>query len=240
MPCAYIGTSGWHYKHWKGTYYPADIKAADQFSVYQERLGTVEVNNTFYRLPEAETFGNWAAASKEDFIFSVKASRFFTHNKKLNVSKEEMHLFFDRVSHLGEKLGVILFQLPPKWKMNTERLRYFLSNLPEGYRYTFEFRDQSWYHEEVYSILKEFNIAFCIYELAGHRSPEVITADFVYIRLHGPGEKYSGDYSKQVLAAWARKCKKWMKEGRDVYVYFDNDIGGHAGFNAGELKNMLL
>ena len=178
----HIGTSGWHYLHWKGKFYPTNIKEGEQFDFYKKYFSTVEINNSFYRLPLAKTFSSWKSTSPPNFIFSVKASRFFTHMKKLNLGKIEMRPFFSRVNKLEHKLGPILFQLPPRWKVNTERLENFVSKLPTSHRYVFEFREHSWYNEEVYAILRKYNIAFCIYELEGHISPSEVTADFVYVR----------------------------------------------------------
>ena len=235
----YIGTSGWHYKHWKGTFYPAGIKASGQFEEYRKHFSTVEINNSFYRLPAPETFAMWRKITPGDFVFAVKGSRFITHMKKLNLDKEGVKKFFDSVKKLNEKLGVILFQLPPKWKINTERLRSFVKVLPKKYRYAFEFREHSWYNDEVYTILRDNNCAFCIYELEHHLSPLQVTADFVYIRLHGPGNKYQGSYSEDTLAGWANKSKIWQDEGKDVFVYFDNDQEGYAAFNAIRLQQLV-
>jgi uncharacterized protein YecE (DUF72 family) len=235
----YIGTSGWHYKHWKGTFYPADIKEVDQFSFYKSCFTTVEINNSFYRLPERHTFAAWKKSAPPSFIFSVKASRFITHMKKLKVDKRSINQFFTRVDKLENKLGPVLFQLPPLWKVNTERLELFLAALPKGYRYTFEFRNHTWYTEEVYSLLRKFKAAFCIYELERHLSPMQITANFVYVRLHGPGNKYQGSYDKRTLKKWAAHCRSWQQSGKDVYIYFDNDQAGYAAFNAQTLKELL-
>lgn len=235
----YIGTSGWHYKHWKGQFYPADIREAGQFDFYKTVFRTVELNNSFYRLPAAITFAVWNKNSPQDFVFAVKATRFITHMKKLNVDKAGIKQFFTRVDKLEEKLGPILFQLPPLWNVNTERLEHFLHILPRGYRYTFEFRNPTWYEEPVYDLLRAHDAAFCIYELEHHLSPEQITAGFVYLRLHGPGNKYQGSYTEEALQKWAHRCKEWMLSGRDVYVYFDNDQEGYAAFNACRLQQLL-
>jgi uncharacterized protein YecE (DUF72 family) len=235
----YIGTSGWHYKHWKGTFYPADIKEADQLSYYLQFFSSVEINNSFYRLPSPGTFAEWRKSVPDDFIFTIKGSRFITHMKKLNIESHSIQIFFDSVKKLKEKAGPILFQLPPKWNVNAERLAFFLKQLPAGYRYAFEFRNTSWYTDDVYALLKKHRCAFCIYELAGHISPIKVTAGFVYVRLHGPGAKYQGSYTDATLAAWAGKCRNWQQEGRDVYVYFDNDQEGYAAFNAGSLQSMM-
>jgi uncharacterized protein YecE (DUF72 family) len=235
----YIGTSGWSYKHWMGTFYPPGTKQKDRFPYYQKFFKTVELNSPFYHLPPRQTFEKWKDDVPHDFIYAVKASRFITHMKKLNDAGDSLTRLLDNASGLEEKLSIILFQLPPKWEINVERFRTFLEKLPKGNRYTFEFRDQTWYREEIYSLLREFNCAFCIYELAGHVSPIEITANYVYVRLHGPGDKYQGTYTDEVLAEWAGRCKDWSDTGKDVYVYFDNDQEGFAAFNAIKLQELV-
>lgn len=235
----YIGTSGWHYKHWRGTFYPADTKDAGQFRYYQQYFDTVEINNSFYKLPAPSTFQGWKKESPARFIFAVKASRFITHMKKLKADKSSIQKFFTHAGKLEEKLGPILFQLPPKWKINAGRLAEFLAVLPAGHRYTFEFRNPTWYQEEVFALLRQYNCAFCIYHLEKHLSPLEVTADFVYIRLHGPGNKYQGSYTKRALQQWATRCRSWQQQKKDVYVYFDNDQAGYAAFNAQALREMV-
>jgi len=234
----YIGTSGWHYKHWIGTYYPPATKENEQLSLYVKDFNTVELNNSFYHLPLSKTFKGWAASTPVDFVFAIKASRFITHMKKLNVLKADVNRLLNRTNKLGEKMGPVLFQLPPRWKVNIERLQQFLQRLNPGYRYVFECRNETWYVDEVYDLLRQHNCAFCIYELAGHKSPEAVTADFVYIRLHGPGAKYQGSYDDATLQTWAYKVKTWQEAGKDVYVYFDNDEAGYAGVNALKLREL--
>lgn len=228
----YVGTSGWHYKHWKEVFYPITILSKDYLKYYAHHFKTVEINNTFYKLPDISTLKNWRTQVPAPFIFSVKASRFFTHIKKLNVDKEGLQIFFKRISQLKGKLGPILFQLPPSWKKNIDKLSAFLKNLPRKYHKSFEFRNATWYDEEVYALLKKYNCAFCIYQLAGHLSPLITTADFVYIRLHGPKNKYQGKYAASTLALWKKRCTEWQKMGMDVYIYFDNDEQGYAIQNA--------
>jgi len=206
-------------------------------SYYLKFFKTVELNNSFYRLPSPQTFTNWRKNTPADFLFAVKGNRFITHNKKLNVEKDSINLFLKSANKLKEKLGPILFQLPPKWNRNTERLQSFLKKLPKKHRYTFEFRNPTWYNDESYDILKKYNCAFCIYQLAGHQSPILVTADFVYVRLHGPTEnKYAGSYADTDLKKWANLCLQWQKQGKDVFVYFDNDQLGYAAFNARTLS----
>jgi len=234
-----IGTSGWHYKHWIGTFYPAETKDAEQFPYYCRFFKTVELNNSFYHLPAPQTFTNWRKAVPSDFVFAIKGSRYITHQKKLNVEKDSIKLFFSSVKKLQEKSGPILFQLPPRWNINVERFARFLKLLPKKYRYTFEFRNHSWYAQEIYELLQMNNCAFCIYELEHHLSPIKVTADFVYMRLHGPGNKYQGSYNDEQLKKWAKQCREWQKESKDVYVYFDNDQSGYAAFNALKLQALV-
>ncbi|HEX6913638.1 MAG TPA: DUF72 domain-containing protein [Chitinophagaceae bacterium] len=237
---AYVGTSGWLYKHWKGTFYPPGLRVADEFSFYSMFFRTVELNNPFYRLPSKETFEGWRRNSPPDFIYVVKASRFITHMKKLGDTREALEIFLHNCNGLEDKLGPILFQLPPGWQLNIERLREFLEQLPRGYRFAFEFRNPTWYTEEVYALLQQYNCAFCIYQLAGHMSPVKVTADWVYLRLHGPTRnKYQGSYDFATLTRWAGNARDWMRSGKDVYIYFDNDDSGYAAFNAQVIEMML-
>ncbi|MDQ8052175.1 MAG: DUF72 domain-containing protein [Pedobacter sp.] len=235
----FIGTSGWKYKHWDDVFYPKMLKKSDQLNYYHHLFNTVELNNSFYRQPEAHQFAAWKMGVPDDFIFAVKANRFFTHLKKLNVTESDVLSFLDQAAHLEQKLGPILFQLPPSWKINLQRLENFLNLLPKNYRYTFEFRNHTWYGEELYRMLANYNCAFCIYELAGHLSPLPITADFTYVRLHGPGDKYQGSYTTKALEKWANFAKDASTNGKDVYIYFDNDQAGYAAYNAQELKKII-
>jgi uncharacterized protein YecE (DUF72 family) len=234
----HIGTSGWSYKHWRGTFYPDDVKVKDHFNYYKRFFTTVELNNPFYHLPPKQTFINWKNDVADDFVYVVKASRYITHMKKLKDPAESLTNFLENVAGLEEKLGVILFQLPPGWGLNLERFREFLEKLPSHHRYVFEFRNGTWYDPAVYSLMRQYNCGFCIYELAGHVSPFEVTADFVYVRLHGPGNKYQGSYSEEALQWWAAKCLDWAGEGKDVFVYFDNDEAGYAAFNAIRLNEL--
>jgi uncharacterized protein YecE (DUF72 family) len=234
-----IGTSGWSYKHWKGPFYPGDIADSRMLPFYFQRLSTVEINSSFYHLPLRKTFENWRAVSPDDFVFAVKASRFITHNKKLVDSEEAVERFFDRASGLGEKIGPVLFQLPPGLKMDPERLRVFLQLLPTNERCSFEFRNRAWFHPEIYALLAEFGTAFCIYELSGLTSPMEITAGFIYLRLHGPAEKYQGRYSTRQLHIWQERIECWARDSRDVFCYFDNDEAGFAALNALELQQLV-
>jgi uncharacterized protein YecE (DUF72 family) len=236
-----IGTSGWHYPHWRGPFYPERFSGAKMLGYYIASFNTVEVNNSFYKLPSAEAFRCWRDSSPRNFCFAVKASRFITHNKKLKDPENPLERFFSPVSELREKLGPILFQLPPKWRVNVERLEEFLCALPKGkrWRYAFEFREPTWLNEKVYKALRRHNAALCIYELAGFRAPDEITADWTYLRLHGPGGKYQGSYSRAQLSEWAERIAHWRERLKAIYVYFDNDEAGYAVQNALELKRLL-
>ncbi len=233
-----IGTSGWHYRHWRGPFYPEDLPTSKMFAYYLQHFDTVEINNSFYRLPAPGCFAGWRDGAPAGFCFAVKASRFITHNKKLKDPENALENLLPRAEELKEKLGPILFQLPPRWKRNAERLEGLLDVLPRKHRYAFEFREPSWNAPEIYQILRHHNAAYCIYELAGYHSPFEITADFVYVRLHGPGEKYQGSYSHRVLEHWAERIASWRRELKGVYVYFDNDQAGYAAQNALSLKRL--
>lgn len=235
----YIGTSGWHYQHWKGPFYPEGLRSTGFLEHYAGSFSSAEINNSFYRLPEKKTLAGWRDAVPESFVFSVKASRYLTHMKKLKDPHEPLKRLLDRVSVLEDKLGPILFQLPPRWRLNPERLENFLEILPENNRYTFEFRDASWFDAEVYTLLTEYSVAFCIYDLEGQTSPKEVTADFVYVRLHGPEGPYQGRYGTEKLSRWAGAFSRWVKEGKEVYCYFDNDEAGYAPQDALRLQQMM-
>ncbi len=235
----HVGTSGWHYEHWKGPFYPEDLPEEGWLAYYRDHLHTVEVNNTFYQLPAQETLESWRGTVGEDFVFAVKASRYITHMKKLKDPEEPVETFLSRVEALGPRLGPILFQLPPNWKYNGGRLGSFLQALPDGRRYAFELRDPDWINDEACEILAKHGAAFCIYDFHGRESPRTVTADFIYIRLHGPYGPYRGAYDTSTLAGWAGAITTWEGQGKDVYCYFDNDEAGYAVENALELRAML-
>jgi uncharacterized protein YecE (DUF72 family) len=198
------------------------------FEYYARSFGTVEINNTFYRMPVRRTFIQWRREVPERFLFSINASRFLTHMKKLKDAKKPLGSFLKATSALEGKAGPILFQLPLRWKLNHERLVKFLALLPGEGRYAFEFRDTSWFTEEVYAALQTASAAFWIYHLAGLLSPSVVTTDFVYVRLHGPGKAYQGTYADRDLARWSEDFASWSREGKDVFCYLDNDEAGYA------------
>ena len=235
----HIGTSGWHYTHWKGTFYPGVTGAGDFLAYYAGKFSTVEINNTFYHLPSDTTLQQWQQTVPADFRFAVKASRFITHMKKLKDGAATFQQFQQKIDVLGTNLGPVLFQLPPGWRCNPERLKDFLDTLPAGYRYAFEFRDASWFTDEIAALLSGKNAAFCIYELNGRRSPDTVTADFIYIRLHGPGGAYEGRYGRAGLIPWVEKITGWLRDGREVFIYFDNDEAGYAAQDALEMQIMI-
>ena len=240
MTGIHIGTSGYHYKHWLGRYYPAGTRPGAMLAHYVRDFDTVELNNTFYQLPNESTFDAWRDNTPDDFLFAVKGSRFITHMIKLKDAQRGLTNFLPRAERLGPKLGPILWQLPPGWKVNVERLEEFLSLLPPQHRYTFELRNETWMTDAVLEVLKKYNAAFCIYELAGYQSPLEITADWTYIRLHGPTAfKYQGSYTDAQLSAWADRIKAWSRKLKAVYVYFDNDDSAYAVDNALTLKRLV-
>jgi uncharacterized protein YecE (DUF72 family) len=236
---AFIGTSGWSYRHWRGPFYPEALPSRQHLDFYAERFDTVEVNGTFYRLIARETLAAWREQTPEGFVFACKASRFLTHMKRLTDCGQGLERYFQRVTALEEKLGPIVFQLPAHFRPHPERLAEFLGCLPKDQRYAFEFRDPAWFTAEILALLRRSNAALCLYEFAGREAPLEITADFVYIRLHGPDGAYQGSYGEPALETWAKRLGAWRRRGHDVYCYFDNDDRGFAPKNALRLKELM-
>jgi uncharacterized protein YecE (DUF72 family) len=205
---------------------------------YGWHFSTVEINNTFYRLPTEDALLTWRQNAPPGFTFSVKASQFITHLKRLREPHDPIELFLSRVDLLGDRLGPILFQLPPNWPLNFERLEQFLPALPAKHRYAFEFRDQSWYTAQTYELLRRHNVALCLHDWRGMSWPMELTADFTYIRLHGPTGTYQGNYTSGMLRTWAKRIQQWQKLA-GVFVYFNNDQGGFAIKNAKSLEQLL-
>ena len=206
---------------------------------YCERFDTVELNNSFYHLPKTTALENWRESTPEGFCFAAKGSRFLTHMKKLKDPEQGLNRFFEAIEVLRQKLGPILWQLPPNWELDYERLARFISCLPPYHRHAFEFRNASWNAPEVFDLLKGNNMAYCAFHLAGVQSPIERTADFMYVRLHGPGGKYQGSYDDTALNGWADRIRHWAKDGQSVFLYFDNDQSGYAAGDALRLKSML-
>ncbi len=233
MSTLHIGTSGWNYGHWRGPFYPDDLPPRRWLPFYAERFSSVEVNYSFYRLPARSTLEQWREAVPDDFVFAVKANRYITHMKKLKDAREPLQAFYERVEALGAKLGPILFQLPPNWSFNRDRLARFLSLLAPAHRHAFELRDERWINKEALELLRAHEAALCIYDFRGRTAPKTLTADWAYVRLHGPQETpYWGAYDRQTLASWAERIGAWRAQGRDVYGYFDNDAAGQAPVDA--------
>ena len=234
-----IGTSGWHYNHWRGPFYPPECSSSEFLKFYVQRFDTVELNNSFYHLPSEEAFAQWKKATPKDFVFAVKASRFITHMKKLKDPEAAFEKFHTRVAGLGRKLGPILFQLPPSWHSDPARLNEFLIALPSRRRYAFELRDPTWFNPEVDAVLRKHGAAFCIYDFDRRQSPRTVTAGFVYVRLHGPEGKYAGSYSSDALTEWGRCISAWERSGKDVYCYFDTDQAAYAVKDALRMKELV-
>jgi len=234
-----IGTSGWSYDHWTGPFYPDGLPADRRLAHYAARLDCAEVNSTFYKLPSEQTLEHWRDSVPGEFRFAVKASRYITHLKKLKDPESGLDNFLPRVEGLGERLGPVLFQLPPRWRFDAGRLRTFLDALPGQHRYALELRDHSWINDATLQILSDHGAAFCIYELDGYLAPLAVTADLVYVRLHGPAGVYAGRYDDTVLESWAGRIGRWHDEGLDCWCFFDNDEAGHAVGDALTLRGML-
>ena len=234
-----IGTSGWLYRHWKKSFYPENYRRTDWLSYYATIFNSVEVNSSFYRLPEADVIRRWGECTPEGFCFAVKAPRSITHFKKLKNCESQLEAMTARLEAFGKRLGPVLFQLPPRWRCNPRRLADFLAMLPSNDRFAFEFRDPSWHCDEVYALLGEHGAAFCIYDLDGQMTPLETPGDFVYLRLHGPRSAYTGNYRAQALRTWFGRMLGWQRKNKDVYVYFDNDARAYSAKNARRMLGMM-
>ena len=235
-----IGCSGFLYDHWKGTFYPDDLPRNLWLDYYSKRFSTVELNVTFYRLPERETFSKWYLSTPKDFVFSLKGSRFITHVKKLKDCAEPVEAFFSRASVLKEKLGVILWQLPPTFNLDLERFKEFLDAVkPYGARNTFEFRNKTWLNKKIFTLFEKQNIALCTADHPDFLDDLPATADFVYTRRHGKGGGYATSYSTESLKEDAKFIKDHIRKKKDVFIYFNNDAHGYAPQNALELTTLF-
>lgn len=233
-----VGCSGWQYRHWRGVFYPADLAQARWFEFYARAFDTVEINNSFYRLPEASTFRRWRERAPRGFLFAVKASRYLTHMKKLKDPEPPLELFFSRARELGPALGPVLYQLPPRWPVNVDRLKVFLAALPPGAAHVIEFRNASWYSPEVFRLLDSFRVALCLHDMPGSATDAEPAGPFVYLRFHGSGARYGGGYSDEQLSRHASWIRSRLRD-RPVYAYFNNDVGGNAPRDAARLRAML-
>jgi uncharacterized protein YecE (DUF72 family) len=233
-----VGCSGWQYRHWRGDFYPASLPSTRWLEHYAATFDTVELNNSFYRLPDPETFERWRERTPDEFLFAAKASRFLTHMKKLKDPDEPLARFFGHAAGLGSRLGPVLYQLPPRWALDLERLRTFVEALPPGVRHAIEFRDPSWYADEALALLDAAGVALCLHDMPGSASPRVRVGSFAYVRFHGT-ERYGGAYGDEQLDDWAGWMRAEHAAGRDVFAYFNNDIGGHAPRDAQRLGRRL-
>lgn len=238
-----IGTSGYVYPHWRGRFYPQDLPQAAWLPFYAERFSTVELNNPFYRLPEAATFRRWREAVPRGFVFAVKASRFITHVKRLRDPAGPVDLLFSRAKELGPALGPVLFQLPPRWKAVPERLDELIEAIRQQKwvrrsRIVLEVRDPSWLDQAVTDRLEAGGIALCLADWPECPVEGPVPAGFVYVRRHGTGVHYGGSYTEAMLREDAKRIRGWLKEG-DVYAYFNNDAEAHAVRNALRLLELV-
>ena len=245
MKKLFIGVSGWAYPHWRGIFYPKNLKPKEELKYFSHYFKTVEVNYSFYRLPEPAVYKNWYSQTPGNFLFAVKASRFITHIKRLKDVRKPWSEFLKNASNLKEKLGPILFQFPPNFKATKENIRRLETFLCYSHktlrnnntmalllRLAMEFRNETWRNEKIYEILRKYNTACVIADSPRYPKVEVITADFVYIRMHGGEILYGSNYSKKELKDWAERIKKYLKQKLDVFCYFNNDLEGYALGNA--------
>ncbi|MDZ7262486.1 MAG: DUF72 domain-containing protein, partial [candidate division KSB1 bacterium] len=240
----YIGTSGWNYRHWEGRFYPQGLKQKNWFNYYARYFNTVEINNTFYHLPQKEVFENWNRSSPDHFLFVVKASRFITHMKKLKDPQESTRNFLENASGLGSKIGPVLFQLPPFWNLDLERLKSFAHYITHqqiipDLKVALELRNPTWVQQEVFEVLQNYNLALCFADWPELPIEEPVTADFIYLRRHGPSSLYASCYSQQQLWQDAEKIIDWRNQGKDVFVYYNNDAQAWAVENALTLMQMV-
>jgi uncharacterized protein YecE (DUF72 family) len=236
-----IGTSGWSYDHWEGVLYPPGTPPRARLEYYVERFRTVEVNSTYYRWPRAATFDSWRRRLPDGFVMTVKAARGFTHAARLSTPDRWLARMGEGLCSLGCKRGVLLVQLSPRFEYDTARLQQFLSQVPDWMKVAIEFRHPSWRREEVFVLLEQYRVAYCV--MSGAQLPCILraTAPFVYVRLHGPDSHhmYAGSYSDDDLRWWADRIREWAGMGRDVFAYFNNDGEGNAVRNAETLKSLL-
>ncbi len=235
-----IGTSGWWYDHWYGKFYPPELEKKDWFSYYAKVFDTVEVNSSFYRLPFEGVVKGWARKAPENFKFTLKMWRRVTHFKKLKGVEEDLAIFFERIKPLKKNYGAILYQLPPSLKLDLSLLEGFLKMLPDGVDQVIEFRNKSWLESKTFSLLKKYNVAYCIVSMP--KFPELLelTADFSYIRFHGRETLYSSFYSDDELKQWRKRIRGFIrKKIKRVYIYFNNDYNAYAVKNALKMKELL-
>jgi uncharacterized protein YecE (DUF72 family) len=234
-----VGCSGWVYKHWRGHFYPEELPQKRWFEYYSAHFDTVEINNSFYRLPPAKTFDGWREQAPDGFCYAVKANRFITQAKKLKDCEEPLERFLTPTRHLQHHLGPILFQLPPRFRLNLERLESFLRLLPPDLVTVFEFRDKSWLVDETLALLDRFGAGFVAHDLTGMETPAWACGKSAYVRFHGTASKYRGRYSTRQIDQWTDWLVEQQAAGRTAWAYFNNDIGGDAIEDALALKERL-
>jgi uncharacterized protein YecE (DUF72 family) len=238
---AHVGCSGWQYKDWRGVVYPDAIPQRRWFEHYTTLFDTVELNNTFYRLPPVTTVEKWAAQAPPGFTYALKLGAFGSHRMKLRDAASWLPNHLDRARRLGAALGPTLVQLPPKWRRDVERLDEFLSVAPKDVRWAVELREPSWVHDDVFDVLRHHGAALCLHDLLADH-PMILTTDWTYVRFHGPDaleRKYYGRYGWRRLRPWAARLQAWLDGGCDVYAYFNNDYEGHAVHDARWLRDHL-
>ncbi len=236
----YIGTSGWSYGDWSdGCFYPSDISNRQWLEFYSRSFDTVEINATFYHQMRAKTFANWREQTPKNFVFSVKMSRYLTHIKKLNDPEEPWQRFIDNAGGLKRKLGPILVQLPPNFHFNKDKLKKLMKTIPAKYRIALEARHESWFDPQALDILRKHNAALVFSYGEGIPLDETMTADWLYMRMHGPAGLYDSRYRPGHLKNLADKIRGWRRKAKDIYVYFNNDTKGYAAENARGLKELL-
>jgi uncharacterized protein YecE (DUF72 family) len=231
-----IGTSGWQYDDWKGCFYPKDLPKTRWLAYFSKQFSTVEVNNTFYRLPKQDAFVRWRQESAPGFCVTVKASRYITHIRRLRDPADSLELMWSRCRHLGPKLGPVLFQLPPRFASDPPLLADFVAALPPKIKAAFEFRDRSWERDDVYAILDAAGAAFVYADSPGARVPEVVCGGWCYVRFH-KGMRSRPDYSRTKLRRWADRIA--ALDAAETWIYFNNDTGGAAVRDAPDLARML-
>jgi uncharacterized protein YecE (DUF72 family) len=240
----HIGTSGWSYTHWsRGRFYPNELKSGQWFEYYARHFDTVEINLSFYRIPKADMVERWVEVAPGGFLFALKLWRGITHLKRLAGTLDYLRNFMDIAERLGDKRGPLLVQLPPQFKCDPDRLDGFLTDLSEAmtlsWRVAVEFRNPDWLRPEVYALLDRRDVALCLADMVKCPITEPNAASFVYVRRHGGRAHPEGRYTDEQVAEDAGRVQEWLREGRDVFVYYNNDLGGHAVDNALLLERLL-
>ena len=234
-----IGCSGWNYRHWRRLFYPDGLPQKKWFAFYAEHFDTVEINNSFYRLPKAETFETWREAAPPGFCYAVKANRFLTQAKKLKDCEEPLARMMAPFRALGDRLGPILYQLPPRFRINLARLEDFLKLAPKDATNVFEFRDRSWHVPETFALLDRYDASLCVHDMPDSASERIAVGRIAYLRFHGAAGKYWGRYPDETLLSWTDWMVGQARQGRPVWAYFNNDIHAHAIHDAQTLKAMM-